>query len=317
MKIHPKIMSIGTSRALKFRDYFFKNRNDFYNAGRTVRNINQYIPFLKKVRKNRNLKILILELDQCFFNENWINENRKLYRTKYAYLKLLDSKPSPHYIFRHEFFKILRNIFEGKIHFNGLRYSMNGSRIGISAIMNNDGIRNDGSYSNGFRINNYEKWYDYEFKSSLKKIEKGNKRFEYGEKVEKKALLELDEILDYCKSRNIHVVGFFPPYAPTVVDRLKEKGKIYSYIWQIKEKAAPIFKRYSYKIFDFTDISGFGSTDKEFIDGLHGSEKTYAKLFIEMASKDLLLRKYANIEMLKDLISNSKSDLLLKSGILD
>lgn len=63
----------------------------------------------------------------------------------------------------------------------------------------------------------------------------------------------------------------------------KEK---YSYLTQICDSLHPLFEKHHYPLFDFSDGGAIGSRDAEFIDGFHGSDKTYLRMMVEMARKN-------------------------------
>ncbi len=56
---------------MQFRSYFFNK--DFYNAGGVIEKIKHLSIFLKKVPIDQQPDIILLGLDQNFFNKNWDN----------------------------------------------------------------------------------------------------------------------------------------------------------------------------------------------------------------------------------------------------
>lgn len=301
----PKILALGGSRVMQFRDLFFLRKSDFINAGGGVQNIKAFIPFLKKMSPIYKPEILIINLEQTYFNDNFLDN----FNTA-DYQRCISSEPSKMSIIQSSYKKIFSDLRDGKINLNKLYHFKNKSLIGIAAVMNDNGFRSDGSYHYGEIIKSEDRVACKFLKDTFERIEKGNSRFEYGDEVSGSALKDLEELLIYCKENKIYVVGFLPPYAPSVINKLKSKGHKYDYIWKINSNVSPIFKKYSYAWYDFTDLneSDVDVADKEFIDGFHGSEVTYAKIFIKI-SNDPVLSPFSNQKKLKLLLLNPSNDM--------
>jgi hypothetical protein len=304
----PNVLVLGTSRVMQFKKCFFKDNAKFANAGGGVATIQQFIPFFENISSIDKPDIIIIGLDQYFFNVNWNNNNKF---DSLGYSKSLNNPPTVISIILDSYTKIFKDVRENKIQFSKLFEFERSQRIGISAIMKSDGFLNDGSYRYGSKITSQEKWTDYQFKDTFYRIENGNNRFEYGNDVSEAVLKELDKILSYCKQKQIYVIGFLPPFAPSVINKMKAKGSKYDYIWQINSRLTPMFERYSYGFFDFTDMTNFGSKDSEFIDGFHGSDITYAKLFVAMSKVDPVLSKFSNLKQIELSLSHPYNDTML------
>ena len=117
---------------------------------------------------------------------------------------------------------------------------------------------------------------------------------------------QLSDFLNYCNNNNIYVIGFLPPYAQEIYDKMISSGK-YEYIFNLEKELKPLFNQHSYSFFNFTDMSSFGAEKEEIVDGLHASEKAYLRLFIKMAESDDRLEKLVSIEFLKSRLGNEKS----------
>lgn len=304
----PTVLALGTSRVMQFRSYFFAKDAKFTNAGGGIANIYQFIPFFENISSAVKPDIIIIGLDQYFFNDNWNDNNR--FDPK-SYKRSLNNIPTATSIITDSSYALFKDILKRKVKLKQLASFSGEQKVGMSAIMNSDGFRNDGSYRYGSRVTSPQKLDDYQFRDTFNRIKCGNNRFEYGSYVSKSAVNELDSILSYCKKKNIYVIGFLPPFAPSVVDRMKKEGVKYKYLWQINPIVTPIFERYKYKFFDFTDMTEFGSTDREFIDGFHGSDITYAKIFVSMSKSVSLLNKYSNLSQLEFLMSHPVNDIMI------
>ncbi len=73
-----------------------------------------------------------------------------------------------------------------------------------------------------------------------------------------------------------------PPYAPTVLNAMLSHNNDYKYILLLEKHIKPIFDDLKFEFYNYTDINAINSNDNEFIDGFHGSEITYLKLYINI-----------------------------------
>lgn len=304
----PVIIALGSSRTLQFRSAFFRKNAEFFNAGASVGKIEDFKHFLNKIPSQSRLRIIIVGLDQYFFNPNWVKSQE--YDDGSELSKRHDSLEAWNLGWRKAYEDysnkkfLLKELF---VH----RYGE--ERVGLNAIVNSNGFRNDGSYYYGKIISNPEDPgnEDYQFQNTLRRINMGVSRFEYSKDISAISVDELERFLIYCHERNIYVIGFLPPFAPSVYNLIKSKGLKYQYIFQLPSTLNPIFNKYHFGFYDFTDISNLGSSDKETIDGFHGSEKAYLRLFIRMAEKEKVLKEYVDINYLNKKLDNSKSDYLV------
>lgn len=282
----PAVITLGNSRVLSIRENFFKN-NNFYNGG-GIGNLVGFKSAIEQLGDEEKPKIIILGLEQSYFSPfsdsyeipDLAQENKQADPLLYVWTS-----------WRTVYF----NIFKGKYSFAQLFKKIDDetTRIGLLANVKNSGNRNDGSYDYGDipSIDN-KKSEDYKFKDTLRRMEKGVNLLYHGDKVSDKSVAVLNDFLNYAQSRNIYVIAFLPPYAQEIYDKMKSSGE-YQYVFDLKKKLDPIFENYNYALFDFSDMSSFGAEKDKIIDGLHASEESYLKLFIIMAKKNQLLKKYA------------------------
>jgi len=295
---NPTIAAVGTSRVMQFRDYFFIEPEIFYNAGGIVSSIFDLNLLIKELNANQ-IKIIIMGLDQYFFNEYYDNGigRTELYTvTQYRTENFIKNK-----INIIKYTTVIPLLLKGEIDFKRLFSSEN---IGLTAKMYNEGFRSDGSYYYQRFINNPEKDEDFNFQNTFKRIEKGNNRFEYSNTVYRKALLEMNLFLETCKRKNIYVIAFLPPYASAVWNKMKSKPYEYKYLFDLYKELRPIFNKHSFDLYDFGDIASLGSTDDEAIGGFHGSEVTYLRMMIKMSLKNERLKDYVNLNVLNELLKN-------------
>ena len=81
----------------------------------------------------------------------------------------------------------------------------------------------------------------------------------------------------------------------------------YEYFFELEPTLNPIFKKYGYNIYNFSDLNSTGADACEVIDGTHASDKAYLRLFILLAENEEALKNETNISRLKFELNNSNS----------
>ena len=309
----PEFLVLGSSRVMQFRSDFLNNDIEFYNAGGGVGRISHIRDFLEEIPIDRNPKVVVLGLDHYFFNRRW-----DPIKGDDNYLCRLKKDIDIFNIFHKSWRCVYEDLYDRNITFDNLLNMVpwNQCNFGLTSIIRGDGFRHDGSYYYKFFIErggilNCEECNDYRFKDTIRRINDGNDRFQYGTEVNSRALEELDEALALCSDRNIYVIGFLPPFAHTIWKKLESMRDKYGYIFELPIKLEPLFLKYQYDFYDFSDVVKFGSSDAEVIDGFHGSEKAYLRLFIEMLDKNRKLHNFADIEDLKEALRQANSNFMV------
>jgi hypothetical protein len=301
VKYHPQILAMGTSRTMQFRNYFFST--SFYNTGGGVGKIDDLQPFLEALPDNLLPKVLIVGLDQNFFNATFnILQPDRLELKKTPVVSAVYPTRSNNMVL-----DFTKAVLQKKINMFDI-FSYQGPNIGIQAIIHQDGYRIDGSYQYGSVISNPR---SDKFDDSFSRIDAGKDRFAYGDSVDPVALDRLNDFLQYCRKKHIYVVGFTPPYAKAVLLKMQQSGK-YGYLDKVYPSLQQLFQKYNYPVYDFTDIESYGSSDLETIDGFHGTEVSYLRLLIKMAENDKTLSRYVNLESLQNMLDNRKSGSLVR-----
>jgi hypothetical protein len=278
--INPDILALGTSRVMQFRREYFSDDILFYNAGGAVVNLVQYIDFINILEQKP--EYIIIGLDQYFFNENYAKHEQSHAVYTYNY--------NPKNIVINSFRKILRkeiSVYQTYIYDNN---------IGLTARIHGDGFRKDGSYFYNRIINDpnseYSRKLIFPFEDTIRRIDAGNARFEYGEDVYIESVKQVILLLNECKKHNINVIGFIPPFAPYINLRMKESGN-YNYIREIYPILSPLFEQFHYELYDFTDFSHI-TDDSMYIDGFHGNDDVYYNILLDIKYNNSILGKYIN-----------------------
>ncbi|MDJ1496546.1 hypothetical protein QNI19_26670 [Cytophagaceae bacterium DM2B3-1] len=301
IKRQPDIIALGSSRVLCFSPSFFTKKVQFFNAGLGVSKLHHFSEFLEKIPDTKEPKVILMGVDQYYFNDNF-NKN---FRSQDNYEQSYHNGGSYVAKFKKGYTAVYDDFLNGKLLFRDINRQDNSfETFGLNARIHAFGFRNDGCIQSSDPYNKN----DHLFQDTFRRIEKGVQRFEYGKELSEKSLHELDKFLSECKKRNIYVVGFLPPFANSVVNKIHSMKDKYSYLSLLSPEIQPIFSKYNFNFFDYTDISSLGAQDIEFIDGFHGCEKAYLRLFINMVENDTHLQKIADVSALKLALKQAKND---------
>ena len=297
------VLALGSSRVLQFRSQMFEQ--SFYNAGYTISSIKDFVPFLESIDEKKLPNYLIVSLDQWMFNENWDNLKKKSNTDEWqnAFQKIPKVKVLTN---------VWKDLLNSKYGFKLPKSSDGINRIGLNAVINNKGFRNDGSMYYGDQIAkllaNDPTANDYNNADTYDRIKKGNRRFEFGDRINPQALLELEKLLIYCKKKKIQLVAIIPTFSEKTNQRMFESGN-YAYLNSIYPSCKRLFTQYNFEVYDFSSPKTVGTTDKEMIDGMHGGELNYLKMLIKMLASNSVLNKVANLNKLKEQLNLKKNSL--------
>jgi len=275
-------IALGTSRVMKFRGQYFKEPNRFYNAGGAIWNVYHLEQWLEQIPVDTQPELILLGIDQWNFNANWHPGAEGLARMKLSPWDNYDQQ-RPLHTLQTDWQRLWQEIRLGylkprELLFGGIRLGgTRVTRIGLRAMKSNDGFRQDGSRSYGrfdLRGQLDPQSPDHLFKETLQRLDTSSSPYDYSDHIEVSHLDPLDRFLEACKKRGIAVITFLPPFAHTVLERMRSMGEKYPWVLEASKIVEPVVRKHGGSFFDFTDIHSVGSSDKEAIDGHHGSEKT-------------------------------------------
>jgi len=295
------VWTLGSSRVLQFRRQMFDST--FYNAGYTIYSLNDFRPFLKSIPVNKYPKYLVIALDEWMFNTAWDD---------LTVTSPVDTWQDSYRIWPQSstYLSVYKDLFAHKYSFSTIKNDGPLYKVGLNALVNNTGFRTDGSLFYGGQIDklvkNDKTARDFKYAGTLGRIKHGNERFQYGNSINPKALVEVDALLNYCKQHQIQVIAFLPPFAEAVYDKMMATNK-YGYLKQIYPALKPIFNKYHYEVYDFSRVSLVNADDHETIDGFHGGEGVYQKIMINMLNQGSVLNQVSNVKRLQ-------ADLLKKKN---
>lgn len=279
--MRPQVLALGSSRIMQVRHSIVSPEYSFYNAGGAIQKVRELPMFLNKLHDSP--KLILMNLDQWWFNRAYINDDQPFDSSVYDGPEI-------------DLLKLGRlvcdfytDLVKGKINLVKVFSSDN---IGLNAICNDNGFTADGTPNSGDRVIIPEEQDDYNFKDVLERIRLGNNRFQYGEQADSTQIRDLEDFLSLCVARHIKVVGFLPPFAPFVYQRMQETGK-YGYMSQLYKMLLPVFDKFEgCSFYDFTDVTDTGAHNYDFYDGFHGSELIYNGIIRQIVRQDSTLAPF-------------------------
>ncbi len=289
-KKQPKIITLGSSRTLQFRERFFNK--PFYNLGYTMSSIEDGTVIVDQLLKNHVPEVVILNLDFWWFNDN-VNhpsipknffDNVSGHHFKYKYLKLPIEWLKTGSITLSDYVSLL--------------FSKN-NNIGVRGILRNSGIGNDGSfyYTDVVTGDPRLHFYDKNFADIKQRINTSTKNLEYGHTASKYSLNKLQDILHKLEQHGVRTVLFLPPIPTEILSLLNTDN--YKYIQDLKTQLTLL----NIKVYDYSEPSTLNSNTCEFIDGFHGGDVLYSRILRDLAKNETYLENYINRPLL-DMITS-------------
>ena len=267
-RVRPGMIALGSSRALQFRQDSI--RPSFLNMG-GVSGLDELDAQVGEIMRLGAPPTALLAVDVWWFNDGYTEplnlprNNRQLDRIAPS-ISLL-AKPFLWLAFGQAGVADL------------LRLAKPDARdLGAFAILRGDGYAVDGSYAYTSIINGKRPSDDPRFSGTLARIDRLDKLFTPAEHVSKARWEKFLHIVRALQDGGTSVILVMPPFPTPVLARLSQSS-LYAYIGELRrelEKSGPPF-------FDFHDPATLGSSDCEFIDGLHGGPVVYRRIADRLA----------------------------------
>ena len=301
-----RVMAVGTSRTMQFRAAFFREPDGFYNAGGAVSQLADYRRFLEDLPRAAQPDLLVVGLDQNFFNPDYVPDQAGDYDRR------LGTCAKPLDVVLLNWTAIYAGVVGGRFDVPRLACGEGGDGGGLNALARGNGFRRDGSYRYGAALADPvgRGGDDAGFSTTLHLVETGRQRFVRGDRVWGVAVDDVRALLREASARGIRVVAFLPPYAPTVLDAMRRTGG-YDYVERLPRELESTFREAGFPLLDFTDVRPLGATDDEFVDGFHGSERTAARMLGVMARADGGVSRAVDADALAVLLARAKHPFAL------
>lgn len=272
-RVKPDVAALGSSRVLLLRREHFNA--PFANLG-LMGSIDEEMEIAKALFDNHAPKVLLLEAPWWWFHP--APEANKAVKRSPAMVRPDIS----------ELLQPANWLLTGETTFGEtLRMLLKPSpSVGVTGVLHDQGYDAAGSFRYTASLTGQTENKDKKFSGTIAKMKNGDKAFLGAKHVSAAQWKKFTALLDYLKSKNIHVVFFVPPVAPTVLALMQKEGAKFAYIQELSAKLEAAMKKYGFGYHDFHDAAALGGTDCEFVDGLHGGYILYDRLLLAIAAKD-------------------------------
>lgn len=277
----PEILALGSSRVMQFRSAFFnRHPSAFYNAGGAAQSIYEAAQYVNMLGEHTRLRVLIIALDEPWFNARNSGDpttQRLSQQVDEENMPALDQalSVSP---------TLVSDFIKGKISLERVLSRTEpvhgAAAYGLNAIMNGNGFRDDGSYQYGGMIL-HPRTTTQRLEETFQRLKADTGQQRSGSAVSKDSLRELDQILTWARDEHVFVIGFIPPFAPSLYNAMMEDGQ-HTYIPLEAEKLRQRFADYGFAFFDYSTPVVVNGTDDLMLDGEHPSEYMCLLMYIDM-----------------------------------
>lgn len=265
----PAVIAIGSSRVLQMRAELLTEQPEaFYNAGAPAWRLEQVDSLIRSLTYTP--QVILIGIDPVWFHQDYQGD---------LFPPPIDDLANV--------WQINRGVLQTALTAGSINWTQwlnraapqtDGLALGIKAIQNGHGFRNDGSEQYGdFLIGRFLSP-PIERDRHLEWMRSGAEMYLFGDEslISESRWTQWLDLVRYCQERGITVIAFSPPFAPSLYAELQDRGR-HGYLAALAGRLAGSGVDY----FDFSDGAQFGRDD-DFFDGWHGSEHVYLRLFREI-----------------------------------
>jgi hypothetical protein len=305
----PEILVMSSSRGVDFRKEFF--RGSFGCACSIMSNIEEGQQFADHISSFP--KVVIFGLDYWWFSKTDDHDT--------VPWKGLGAQPAMN---RPAIESVYQWIGERKITpadaisvMAGLRQRSPLSsepKLGVQAIINANGTRNDGTWSPLGTASAAERTPDYAAMDALVVhpdliLREKAGRYSPDQQLDDNRVEQLRKLIQTFESQGSKVVLMLLPIVPTIVDEMKANGR-YKFIDELRERLASLGVEY----YDAFDPRKFGGSTCEFKDPHHGGNALFAKMLLASAKPDSIIASVINPDVVRDVASRFSGRIVATIG---
>ncbi len=296
----PQVLVLGTSRVLQLHASLFKDPSDFYNAGRAISKPSELPVFINALPSNSKVQVIVLAVDQNFLSS--------------AFSSPAEPIVQPTHLSIFEFFlaqgwkTAWQYYFQGRFSLSGLiQLNKTSQNIGLTALVEGDGFQKDGSDEES-NIAAQKSQRSSQIQGALDLITPQGSGYFFDSSLSQQGLSYIEQFLELCRARNIKVIGFLPPYATEVYQKIDSLHSSYADTMQEEPVALKtLFNQYNDSFYDLSNLSTFGSSDNEMIDSAHLDEQGSARELQYLANHEAALKPYVDMTAIKSILSQTSS----------
>jgi hypothetical protein len=300
-KRHPRVLILGTSRVMQFRQEMFRpQEGEFCNAGGMIQHLRDLEEFTATLSRTSMPEVVILGVEMWWFNPIWHQreESRKFYNDAstrdgaydaFAHASVLRSfirqciSPGKSEL-GHDVKTFLSPLVQG-----GARSDIR--RIGYYARTKQSGFRGDGSFDYGLPVpskNGSWDFVDREKPTIEERIRMGMGGFELTSNLSDKSLRRFRSSLRRMRELGATIICFTPPFASSVVTLLENDPR-HSAFWQkYLLEISTIAKEEGASMFIIKTPTDLGLDDRAMIDGIHAMETFHVALLRQISMNNEL-----------------------------
>ena len=275
----PMVLAIGSSRSMEIHSQFFKE--PFLTTGGAVSNVAELEVVARHVTASPHPpKLAIVVIDPWWFNDRYAGN-----RPGYEGSTIPDIVSSD----------LLMGAARSFHHGNWAARSFSSPYLGIYALLEDEGFARDGTYRNDGTISGEHQSTDIRFAHTFGRIDGEDGRFEKNRHASEDLIRRGCGAIRLLKTKVDHVVMIAPPFAHPVWQRMQKGG--YQYVnpayAELHACTADI------PFFNYVDQSRIaGTSDCEFIDGLHPGDVANARMLKQVADADPQARQHVDMAFL-------------------
>jgi len=260
MKTQPKVLVLGQSVTLQFRDFMFEPyHDDFYNAGLMVRNLKDLKHVLKMLENDKVKRpdLILLGMDFSFvLKENVLDD-----------LYSITDLPEDRAINVQSHFKGYQQLF-----LNGSLREIPDLNVGFGkAGMIGRGYRNDGTYRHLPEIEQYVLDATYQDGGLSNKLYTNESPFLANMQFDDEKATQVFEILNGFKNLGIELLLYVPPYSDQFY-KIATEHTGFAAFWPEFIAFQEGLKESNFDVISFTTPSQMGLKDDYMVDAEHPGE---------------------------------------------
>ena len=290
----PEITLLGSSRALLMRQEQFNA--PFVSLG-MMRSIDEEAELAYSLFDEHAPKLLMFDMDYWWFHERF-----ETFRPKRT--------DDPAEVSLYELFKTIKWTISGKLPLGKIPHiiSVKSPHLGMMGIIKGEGFDAHGSFWYHSSLTGDAEHKDPRFSATLAKLHSDDMAFARGPDISEKQWKTFEDLMLWLKAKDIKVILFIPPLAPTVFQAMEaEPPGSFAYIDALRVRTKKLVAAHGFSFFDFHDSMGtIGSDNCEFVDGIHGGIVTYTRMLLHMAERHANLRAYTDVNAMRQEISTHK-----------
>ena len=270
----PEVVALGSSRVHQFRNFFFTPSASFENASNAVVTLSDMTRFVEALPQDSRVHVLIVGLDQRYFDPSTTLASETEQITPFERFEAFLAG---------SWRAVYADYFEGKFALSRLDEAhAASSNIGVLALVNDNGFLADGSYYDGKAVRDPNRL------TTLAAAAPASAQ--YNAPASAASIEALKAFFTACDERHIHVVAFLPPYS---------EATDATYRSALADSLTPLSKQFKVDLYDYSNGAVVGIKPSEYVDVLHATDKAYARILIDMASRDAVLKPFVDIRPFK------------------